>query len=224
MAYCEDDYLLISGIQHFIFCKRQWALIHLEQQWAENFRTTDGELIHKNAHDSGFTEKRNGTIITRGMPVSSARLGISGECDVVEFHKFKNGVALFGREEKYLPIPIEYKRGEPKRDDCDILQLTAQAICLEEMLCCEVDYGYLFYNGTRRRVKVDFTSEIRRKTEETILKMHELYARKHTPKVTRTKSCNACSLKDLCLPTIMNKSSAEEYMRKMLFESGGELQ
>lgn len=116
MSYSEDEYLLLSGIQHFMFCRRQWALIHIEQQWAENYRTVDGELMHKNVHDRDFNETRGDVIITRSMAVSSTELDISGGCDVVKFHRSEQGVELFGREGKYNVIPIEYKRGEPSVD------------------------------------------------------------------------------------------------------------
>lgn len=214
--YNEDEYLLLSGIQHFIFCRRQWALIHIEQQWNENYRTADGRIMHKNVHDSGFNEKRGDLIIARGMAVSSARLGISGECDVVEFRRSAEGTEIFGREGKYAITPIEYKRGEPKENDCDIMQLTAQALCLEDMLCCHIPFGYLFYGENRRRFKVEFNSDIRQKTEKTIEEMHRLYNSRFTPKVKRTRSCNACSLKDLCLPVICGEKTAYGYLRDII--------
>ncbi|MEG1107116.1 MAG: Dna2/Cas4 domain-containing protein, partial [Eubacterium sp.] len=128
-TYDEEDYLMLSGIQHFEFCRRQWALIHIEQQWEENLRTVEGNIMHEKAHDGLFTEKRKNIIVTRGMRVFSKTLGISGICDVVEFHRDDLiGVEIFGREGKYCIYPIEYKRGEPKENDADILQLTAQAM------------------------------------------------------------------------------------------------
>lgn len=216
MSYNEDEYLMLSGIQHFVFCRRQWALIHIEQQWAENFRTTDGEIMHKNVHDSSYNEKRKDTIITRAMAVSSSQLGISGECDCVEFKRSSEGVELFGREGKYIVIPVEYKRGEPKEDESDIMQLAAQAMCLEDMLCCEILFGYLFYGETRRRMKVEFDESLRKRTIDTISEMHSLYRSKHTPKVKRTKACNACSLKDICLPVICGNKTASEYIKSMI--------
>lgn len=216
MSYTEDEYLLLSGIQHFVFCRRQWALIHLEQQWADNLRTVDGEIMHRNVHDSDFNETRGDVITARAMAVSSSELGISGECDVVEFKKCKNGISIFGREGTYSVTPIEYKRGEPKEDDCDIMQLCAQGLCLEEMLCCEIPFGYLFYGETRRRFKVEFTEDLRSRVKDVISEMHKLYRDKYTPKVKRTKACNACSLKNVCLPVICAKKSASEYISEML--------
>ena len=146
--YSEDEYLLISGIQHFAFCRRQWALIHIEHQWEENYRTADGTVMHRNVHDADFHEKRGNIVISRAMYVSSPRLGISGECDAVEFKKDDSGIELFGLEGKYSVTPVEYKRGVPNVYDSDAMQLTAQAICLEEMLCTEIQAGYLYYGET----------------------------------------------------------------------------
>lgn len=216
MIYSEDEYLLLSGIQHFAFCRRQWALIHIEQQWAENYRTVDGNIMHERVHDAGFHEKRGDTIITRAMAVSSARLGLSGECDAVELKRSDDGIEIYGLEGKYSVMPVEYKRGEPKDDDCDIMQLTAQALCLEDMLCCHIPFGFLYYGEIRRRVKVDFDADIRGRTESAVKEMHELYKRKYTPKVKRRKACNACSLKDICLPVICGNKSASDYVEQML--------
>ena len=214
--YSEEEYLMLSGIQHFVFCRRQWALIHIEDQWEENYRTIDGDIMHERVHDAGFHEKRGDLIITRAMAVSSARLGISGECDAVELRKDPGGITLHGIDGKYSVTPVEYKRGEPKEDDCDAVQLTAQALCLEDMLCCEIPFGYLYYGETRRRVKVVFDADIRRRTEEAIAEMHDLYRKHHTPKVKRRKACNACSLKNICLPVICGNKKASAYVREML--------
>ncbi len=112
--YGEDDYLQLSGVQHFAFCRRQWALIHIEQQWEENSRTVDGDIMHERVHDANFHEKRGDLVITRAMAVSSARLGISGECDAVELRRSEEGIELHGLEGKYTVTPVEYKRGRAK--------------------------------------------------------------------------------------------------------------
>ena len=114
MEYKEEDYLMLSGIQHYVFCKRQWALIHIEQQWEENYRTTDGMLMHTRAHDESLTEHRKNTIIVRGLKISSRTLGVSGQCDVVEFHQSSKGIQLNEEEGKWLVVPVKYKRGLPK--------------------------------------------------------------------------------------------------------------
>lgn len=216
MNYTQDEYLALSGIQHFAFCRRQWALIHIEQQWAENLRTIEGELLHERAHDKYFYEKRGDILVSRGMAVHSATLGVSGECDIVEFHRTEDGVALYGREGLYQAYPVEYKRGKPKEEDVDIVQLVAQAMCLEEMLCCEITSGFLYYGETRHRVAIEITDELRQRVSELFAEMHSLYKKRYTPKVRRTKRCNACSLKDICLPALMKHQSAADYMSERL--------
>ncbi|MCD7753794.1 MAG: CRISPR-associated protein Cas4 [Clostridiales bacterium] len=218
MAFDEDDYLPLSGIQHFVFCRRQWALIHLEQQWAENLRTTEGELLHKNAHDAGQRTLRGDLLTVRAMRVHSARLGLSGECDVVEFRRSPNGVPLSGEKGLWLPYPVEYKRGRAKPTACDEAQLCAQAMCLEEMLCCSVPEGALFYGQPRRRQEVTFTRSLRTLVEDAAREMHQLFQRGYTPKSKPTKGCNACSLKDLCLPRLAKAPSVADYLRGELRE------
>ncbi|MBP3250401.1 MAG: CRISPR-associated protein Cas4 [Ruminococcus sp.] len=216
--YTEDEYLMLSGIQHFVFCRRQWALIHIEQQWEENYRTADGRVMHRNVHDAGFHEKRGDLVISRAMAVSSQRLGISGECDAVEFRKDSSGIEIFGLEGRYSVTPVEYKRGQPKEDPCDEMQLAAQAMCLEEMLCCRIDTGFLYYGETRRRLKVEINEQLRQDTENALREMHELFRKRYTPKVKRSKACNACSLKNICLPVLCSQKSAKDHILSMLEE------
>ena len=182
--YEEDEYLQLSGIQHFAFCRRQWALAYIEMQWAENLRTVEGKLLHEKAHDTFSREKRGDLLISRGMPISSRELGISGECDVVEFHRAEDGIPLQEYQGKYIVVPIEYKRGAPKQSHVDILQLAAQAMCLEEMLCCRIWYGYLYYGETRHREKVELTEEIRNEVREMLTEMHGYFSRTQTQKLT----------------------------------------
>ncbi|MBZ4670505.1 MAG: CRISPR-associated protein Cas4 [Oscillospiraceae bacterium] len=219
MIYSPEDYLMLSGIQHFCFCKRQWGLIHIEQQWSDNLLTVEGDILHKNVHDIGFDEKRGDKIVVRGMAINSAELGVSGVCDVVEFMRSEDGVSIFGREGKYKVIPVEYKRGKPKENDADRLQLAAQAMCLEEMLCCKIEKGFLYYGEIRRREEIVFDDEIRQKTVSMIKEMHGYFERGYTPKTKRTKSCNACSLKDICLPGLQKNISAGKYIRERLDET-----
>ena len=200
--YDEEDFLQLSGIQHFAFCRRQWALAYIELQWQENVRTVEGRLLHEKAHDPDRKEKRGDLIIVRAMPVHSRELGISGECDVVEFHKSEDGITIFGREGKYTVIPVEYKRGKPKESEMDALQVAAQALCLEEMLCCDIPYGFIYYGEIRHREKVEFTDVLRQKVKDMFAEMHRYYDQRYTPKAKRTKSCNTCSLKDICLPML----------------------
>lgn len=220
MEYAEEDYLMLSGIQHFAFCRRQWALIHIEQQWSENEHTIAGELLHKNAHDPFYYEKRKDVMISRAMPVFSRTMGVSGECDVVEFHKSDDGVTVFGHRGLYQVYPVEYKKGSPKDTRIDILQLTAQAMCLEEMLSTKITEGSLFYGEIRRREQVIISEELRDQVKDCFLQMHQLYDKKYTPKVKWSKSCNACSLKDICMPGLGKTVSVREYIHKTLAEEG----
>jgi len=216
--YQEENYLLLSGIQHFSFCPRQWALIHIEAQWSENYFTASGRILHKKVHDNTKFEKRGDCITVRGLKISSSRLGISGECDVVEFHENKGGVPIRNYGGTYQPYPVEYKRGKSKIDDCDRLQLCAQAVCLEEMLGCEISEGALFYGEPRRREICLFSTELRNKLKELTEKMHSLFERQHTPKGVAGTNCNGCSLKDLCLPKLSKKTdkSVQEYLESVL--------
>lgn len=212
----EEGYLQLSGLQHFAFCRRQWALIHIEQQWRENLRTVEGDLLHRRAHDEQARERRGDTLILRGLSVFSPTLRISGKCDVVEFYADPNGVPLHGEEGLWAPFPVEYKRGAPKAHQADELQLCAQAMCLEEILCCTIPEGALFYGETRRRTAVCFTQELRERVGTMLEEMHRLYARGHTPKVKPAKGCSACSLKELCLPALMREKAADTYLRQAM--------
>lgn len=209
---------MISGIQHFKFCRRQWALIHVEQQWAENAHTVVGELMHRKVHDPYLTEKRKDVIIARALPVVSREMGVSGECDAVEFYRAEDGINLHGHRGLFKIYPVEYKKGRPKLTEEDELQLTAQAMCLEEMFSTEIPEGALFYGETRRREKIEFTQVLRKEVRDMFLEMHQYYDRKYTPKVKYTKACNSCSLKDLCLPRIGRTVSVKAYMDERLRE------
>lgn len=219
MIYQEDDFLQLSGLQHFKFCRRQWALIHIENQWAENLRTVDGAILHQNAHNGAFTESRGDLLIARDMRVFSRTLGVSGACDVLEFHRGSEGVPLHGREGRWQPYPVEYKRGAPKEHTADELQLCGQAMCLEEMLCCDIPQGALYYGEIRRRSEVMFTPELRQEVRALLAEMHSLYAQGKTPKVKPTKACGACSLKELCLPKLMRSKSVSSYLRHAMEDS-----
>lgn len=210
--YAEEEYLALSGIQHFAFCRRQWALIHIEQAWAENLRTTEGRFFHEKVHEAAG-EKRGDLIITRGMPVFSRTLGIRGVCDVVELRADDNGVSIHGRAGKYCPVPVEYKRGKPKEGEADTLQLCAQAMCLEEMLVCSIPEGSLFYGETRRRLAVLFDAPLRQQVVDSFAEMHGYYRRGYTPRAKLRPSCRACSLADLCLPRLGRNKSAAAYVR-----------
>ena len=203
-SYTEDDLIQLSALQHFVFCERQCALIHIEQVWSENLFTAEGRIMHEKA-DSNKFESRGNVRIDYSVPLRSLRLGLVGKADVVEFHKMEDGT--------WLPFPVEYKRGKPKADDCDRVQLCAQAICLEEMLKVEIKEGALFYGQTRRREDVVFDDRLRTVTEDISRKVHELIASGITPKAEYSKKCESCSLLDLCLPKTCGKTkSVSKYL------------
>ena len=212
----EGDLLQLSGIQHFAFCRRQWALIHIEKLWQENLLTTEGDIFHQRAHNAQQRERRGDLLVLRSLPVVSRRLGLSGSCDVIEFRIDPGGVSLQGEEGLWQPYPVEYKRGSPKQHDADELQLCAQAMCLEEMLCCRIPEGALFYGETRRRLNVSFDDSLRFQVENAVAEMHQLMQRGHTPRVKPTKACGACSLKELCLPRLRRSGSVSAYLHRAL--------
>jgi len=218
MEYKEEDFLLLSGIQHFVFCKRQWALIHIEQQWQENLRTIEGQILHEKTHDNAVKEMRGDLIVSRGMPIFSRTLGITGACDVVELHKSSSGVNIFGRDGTYKPVPVEYKRGKPKEDGSDVLQLCTQAMCLEEMLLCQIPEAFLYYGETKRRLKITLDAVLREQVKSIFKEMHGLYDKRYTPKVKPSKSCKACSLTEVCMPKLCKNPSAINYVKKNLLE------
>lgn len=215
--YQPDELLPLSGIQHFLFCRRQWALIYVERQWRENVLTIEGRLLHKRVDDPFFTEARKGVVLARAVPIASYRLGLVGVCDVVEFTESPEGVRLPGREGNYLPAPVEYKRGRPKREPSDEAQLCAQAICLEEMLSVAVPRGYLYYGEIRHRVAVELTGELRALVRRMAEEMHAYFQRAHTPRVKPFKGCRSCSLADVCLPVLQeNVLPASTYIERQL--------
>ena len=206
MPYSEDDLISLSALQHFVYCQRQCALIHIEQAWSENLFTAEGRIMHEKA-DSNKYESRPNVRIDYSVPLRSLELGLIGKADVVEFHRIENG--------EWRPFPVEYKRGKPKADDCDRVQLCAQAICLEKMLNVEIAEGALFYGRTKRREDVVFDKRLRTETEDIARKVHELIASGITPKAEFSKKCEKCSLLDLCMPrTCSRKRSASNYLLK----------
>lgn len=207
--YLDDDFLQLSALQHFIFCPRQCALIHIEQIWSENLFTAEGRVMHDKAHKEEF-ETREGVRIERGMPLRSIKLGLNGKADVVEFHKNCG---------HWLPFPVEYKHGKPKENNCDKVQLCAQAMCLEEMLDVSIPAGAIFYGKTRRRLDVMFDDTLRKETEETVHRLHEFIKIGKTPLPVYLKKCESCSLVKACLPKAFERSqSVKDYLREAVKE------
>jgi CRISPR-associated exonuclease Cas4 len=205
----ESDYLVpLSALQHYLYCPRQCALIHVERLWAENRQTAEGRLLHDRA-DTPQIERRRGVRTVTAMPLSSAALGIAGVADVVEFR------AEHGGEH---PVPVEYKRGRPKAHRADEVQLCAQALCLEAMFGCRVAEGALFYGQTRRRQAVIFDDELRQLTLETIQATREMISEGRTPTASYlAKRCDACSLIELCQPKLLGKGrDVEVWLRQQV--------
>jgi len=204
MPYREDELRPISALQHLRFCPRQCALIHLEQVWEENRLTAEGRVLHEKAHEPRH-ETRAGVRTTRSLQLRSFALGLSGIADIVEFHP--DGTL----------VPVEYKRGKPKADGCDALQLCAQALCLEEMLGRPVSAGALFYGQTRRRQDVVFDKSLRDETAAEARALHALLSSGITPHAVRAPKCDACSLLNLCLPdALRHRQDARAWFERSL--------
>jgi len=212
-VFAEDDLLPLSALQHLLFCERQCALIHVEGLWMENRLTVEGRHLHERADGAG--PETRGTVRTvRALPIRSLRLGIVGRADVVEFHMESGGPPR--------PFPVEYKRGRPKHNDADRIQLCAQALCLEEMLGVTVPAGALFYGTTRRRLEVRFDEALRAVVEAGAARLHAIVASGITPRAVREPKCDSCSLLDVCLPDALGpRRSAGGYVDRMLTESIG---
>lgn len=204
--YVESDLIMLSAVQHFVFCPRQCALIHLEQQWAENLFTAEGRVMHERV-DAGENSYRPGVKISRSVPLRSLKLGVSGIVDVVEWH---------GKDGDMRPFPVEYKRGKPKAHDADNIQLCLQAMCLEEMLHCSIKRGALFYGKTCHRYDVSFDDSLREKAAAAVMGTHGLFESGVTPPPELGPKCRQCSLQEQCLPeTISRKKAPVSYLNKL---------
>lgn len=205
----EEDYLMLSGIQHFCFCPRQWGLIHIEQQWEDNTRTFGGTVMHEKADDPFFTESRGTLIVSRSMPLVSHQLKLKGVADVVEFHKQEdkvdNGIILKGRQGKWRIEPVEYKYGQPKENNSDLVQLGAQAICLEEMFKISIQKGSIYYGKIRHRVEVSIDTTLRKEVKSLVETMYHYYTQEKTPLGEYEPRCKNCSLYNLCVPSLSAK-------------------
>ncbi len=208
--YDEDDLLMLSALQHLLFCPRQCALIHIEQLWIENRLTAEGRILHERVHTAA-KESRRRIKVEFDMPIRSLELGLIGRTDVVELHLIDNGT--------WQPFPVEYKRGRPKKDDSDRVQICAQALCLEEMLATEVPAGALYYGQKKRRTAVKFDLQLRQTTRETVQALHDLLESRRTPPPQYKPCCDNCSFIELCLPKTMGKKNrVANYMQRMTGE------
>jgi CRISPR-associated exonuclease Cas4 len=220
--YSEDDLLPISALQHLLFCERQCALIHIEGLWADNALTVTGRALHERVHEEGVADL-SGVRVTRRLPVRSLRLGLFGFADVVEFHRLASAGVGDQRPRAtadpktpgpgYRVVPVEYKRGRPRQDACDVVQVSAQALCLEEMLQVRVDEGCLYYARTRRRLRVPINDVLRATTEEAAQRLRRLLESGSTPRARKERKCDNCSLRQVCLPEAMGQGrSGQSYV------------
>lgn len=215
--YLEDEMLMLSGIQHFAFCPRQWWLIHVDQVWAENRLTALGQRMHQRVNNPEQSERRGSIITLRAVPISSSLLGFYGVADAIELHPspFEKGFKNPQDPGHWQIIPIEYKRGAPKRyTKADLLQLCAEAICLEEMFDVNIPFGYLFYGVTKHRLEIELTPELRSETEQIARQMHDIFSTGKVINPNPIPGCRRCSLQNLCLPQIAKCLSVSEYYKK----------
>ena len=189
IEYGDEDLLMLSGIQHITFCKRQWALIHIEQQWAETNLTIEGNWMHQKVDDPTLMNRNKGIVTLRSVTLVSRRLGLYGISDVVEMVASTSGQNSI-RHPKYPGfwqlIPVEYKRGKPKKD--------------------HIEKGFLYYGETRHREEVQFTEELRKLVENKCVQMHKLYEQKVLPPAIYKAHCKSCSLCDVCMPKVLTKT------------------
>lgn len=204
----DEELIPISSLQHLMFCERQWALIHMEQEWVENVRTIEGQHLHERVHQEG-TESRGGVRLVRGLRLRSLALGLYGVADLVEFHDGSEG---------WTPYPVEYKRGRKRYDLADEVQLCAQAICLEEMLGVEVPKGAIYYGLPRRRSEIELTRKLRGEVTQTIRRARELFDQESIPVPRFGRHCSNCSLNELCMPQIVGEDRSERYIEQLLKE------
>ncbi|WP_207261445.1 CRISPR-associated protein Cas4 [Desulfovibrio sp. Huiquan2017] len=200
-----DRTLPLSALQHYLYCPRQCALIHVEKVWEENLYTAEGRLLHLRA-DAGAPGRRGGVVQDRAVPLRSDRLGLYGVADVVELRPGPDG--------RETPYPVEYKRGSPKVEDWDREQLCAQALCLEEMLGVEVPEGAIFYGKPRRRERVVFDAPLREAVQRHCRELHVMIERAATPDASPGKRCRGCSLAGACMPGASRR--VEAYLQRGL--------
>ena len=201
--YAEDDMLILSGIQHFKFCPRQWALIHLEQQWEDNRLTTEGSLMHRNVDDPFYRQKCGDNICLRSVHIASKELGLYGITDVIELHPTSNETNSI-QHPKYpglwTPYPIEYKHGKPKRDEIQLHK------------------AYFFYEAIKHRQEIEITEHLRIIVREIAEKMHHIFNEKRLPAINLQHHCQNCSLKNQCMPTSAKATKVVTYLNKYLYE------
>ena len=219
MMYTEDEMLMLSGIQHFVFCPRQWALIHIEQLWEENKLTVEGQLLHTNVDNPSYRQKNGEVITLRFVAVASKVLGLYGFTDAVELlptSDEKEGIKHKKYPGLWRPFPIEYKRGKPKYHMADEIQLTAQVMCLEEMYNITINHGAIFYGETKHRSIIHVSKDLRQETLRLAKEMHKIFADGTLPNAEKNSNCHKCSLLDICMPKTKKQNSIDTYLKKNL--------
>lgn len=221
MPYAEDDMLMLSGIQHYVFCPRQWALIHIEQLWEENALTVSGQLLHERVDEPAYRQKNGDTVTLRHVAIASMELGLTGFSDAIELRASDSPVNTI-KHPKYAgywaPMPVEYKHGKIKADRCDEVQVTAQALCLEEMYGIRISQCALYYGEERRRRIVTLDDELREFTKHCAEEMHRIYKNGTTPTADLQPHCKSCSIRDLCMPQLPKKRKVALYLKNNLYE------
>jgi len=221
MAYSEEDMLMLSGIQHYLFCPRQWALIHIEQQWKDNRLTLEGQILHTNVDNPRYRQKNGKTITLHAIPIASKTLGLYGISDAIELlpaKDKKNAITHSSYSGYWRPYPIEYKRGHHKPHERDEVQLAAQVICLEEMYQVQIDEAALYYGETKHREVICINKALRELTYKCAQEMHTLYKNGCTPRAIKKPSCRKCSLIDTCMPSLSQCSTVKHYLIQNLYE------
>lgn len=219
--YTDDDMLMLSGIQHYRFCPRQWALIHIEQLWEENRLTTEGDILHKHVDDPFYRQKCGDYVSLRAVSIASHELGLYGISDIIELRPTDDSSNFITHPKypgKWMPVPVEYKHGRPKHHQIDEVQLAAQVMCLEEQYHISLSLGVLYYAEIKRRVEVEITSELRNIVRQCSSEMHRIYANAIIPQGEYTCHCDRCSLLNVCMPTRKGVTKASYYLRKNLYE------
>ena len=212
---------MLSGIQHYMFCPRQWALIHIEQQWADNRLTTEGQLLHKNVDNPFYRQKNGDTITLRSLHIASKRLGLYGITDAVELipsDSPEDSITHTRYPGYWKPYPVEYKRGHSKPDERDEVQLAAQAICLEEMYGINIPYGALYYDEVKHRETIAISEGLRKTTQQCAKQMHDIFKSGIMPKPVKASHCRNCSLKDICMPEMSDCTQVKTYLNNNLYE------
>lgn len=219
--YSDDDMLMLSGIQHFRFCPRQWALIHIEQQWNDNSLTIEGQILHKHVNDPFYRQKCGNFITLRAVNIASRELGLYGVSDAIELRPSQSSDDTI-KHPKYpgmwRPVVVEYKHGKPKWNEIDEVQLAAQTMCLEEMYSINISQGAFFYGELRHRVNIDITDKLRNIVRQCAKDMHTLFQVSEIPKARYGRHCDRCSLNDICMPkTTLHCTSVNTYLKNNLY-------